>query len=88
MTITDTSVESIDGADPPVRPRLRRPWFLAAASEGLLLVFGAMWFKIFEPIQLLPRIRLAPGFSQTDQSGAQVTSEDLRGSVVLQVADP
>ncbi len=81
MTITDTRVESI-GAPVP-RPLTRRPWFLVAAAFGVLLVLGALWFKIFEPIQVLPRIRLAPGFSLTDQSGAQVTSEDLRGSVVL-----
>lgn len=82
MTITDTRIESIDGVA-PARPLLRRPWFLAIGTVGLLLVLGAMWFKIFEPIQVLPRIRLAPGFALTDQSGDQVTSEDLRGSVVL-----
>jgi protein SCO1/2 len=52
-------------------------------GAGLLLVLGAMWFKIFEPIQVLPRIRLAPGFTLTDQDGRRLTSEDLRGSVVL-----
>jgi protein SCO1/2 len=81
VTITDTRIESIDTA--PARPLTRRPWFLAVAALGVLLVLGAMWFKVFEPIQVLPRIRLAPGFSLTDQNGAQVTSEDLRGSVVL-----
>lgn len=84
MTITDTAIESI-GVPPAAgrRPLLRRPWFLAAATVGLVLVVGTMWFKIFEPIQVLPRIRLAPGFILTDQNGADVTSEDLRGSVVL-----
>lgn len=79
--MTDTRIESIetDGS----RPLTRRPWFLAVVAAGVVLVLAAMWFKIFEPIQVLPRIRLAPGFSLTDQSGAQVTSEDLRGSVVL-----
>ncbi|MBT8164836.1 MAG: SCO family protein, partial [Acidimicrobiia bacterium] len=74
-------MESIETAE--TRPLTRRPWFLAVAGLGVVLVLGAMWFKIFEPIQVLPRIRLAPGFSLTDQNGAQVTSEDLRGSVVL-----
>ncbi|MDH3540066.1 MAG: SCO family protein [Acidimicrobiia bacterium] len=83
MTITDTGIESIDGTVEATRPPRRRPWFLAAATIDVLLVLGAMWFKIFEPIQVLPRIRLAPGFSLTDQSSAWVTSEDLRGSVVL-----
>ena len=77
----DTRIESIDAR--AARPLTRRPWFLAVAAFGVVLVLGAMWFKIFEPIQVLPRIRLAPGFSLTDQNGAQVTSEDLRGSVVL-----
>jgi protein SCO1/2 len=79
--MTDTRKESIEAAE--ARPLTRRPWFLALAGLGVVLVLGAMWFKIFEPIQVLPRIRLAPGFSLTDQNGAQVTSEDLRGSVVL-----
>jgi protein SCO1/2 len=84
MTITDTPVESIGTAAPaPARPLLRRPWFRAVMVFGLLLVLGALWFKIFEPIQVLPRIRLAPGFALTDQHGQRVTSEDLRGSVVL-----
>jgi protein SCO1/2 len=79
--MTDTRIESIEAAGS--RPLTRRPWFLALAAAGVVLVLAAMWFKIFEPIQVLPRIRLAPGFSLTDQNGSQVTSEDLRGSVVL-----
>jgi protein SCO1/2 len=31
----------------------------------------------------LPRVRLAPGFTLTDQSGERLTSEDLRGKFVL-----
>ncbi|MBT8203654.1 MAG: SCO family protein [Acidimicrobiia bacterium] len=81
MTITDTPIESI--SPPPAPSLLRRPWFLSLVAFGVVVVLGALWFKIFEPIQVLPRIRLAPGFSLTDQAGAQVTSEDLRGSVVL-----
>ena len=81
MTITDTAAESI--AAPTAPSLLRRPWFLAVMGFGVVLVLGGLWFKIFEPIQVLPRIRLAPGFSLVDQAGAQVTSEDLRGSVVL-----
>lgn len=82
--MTDTSLDSIRGVPTaPTRPLLRRPWFILVIVAGVLLVLGALWFKIFEPIQVLPRIRLAPGFALTDQHGAQVTSEDLRGSVVL-----
>lgn len=48
-----------------------------------LLVAGVMAFAIFEPVQVLPRIRLGPGFSLVDQSGAFYTSENSRGSVTL-----
>lgn len=42
-----------------------------------------MAFAVFEPIQVLPRIRLAPGFALVDQSGAALTSDATRGEVVL-----
>ncbi|MBT8212042.1 MAG: SCO family protein [Acidimicrobiia bacterium] len=65
----------------PVRlvPRWAR-W--VAAVVGVLLV-AVMAFAIFEPIQVLPRMQLAPGFALTDQNGAILTSEDTRGSVTL-----
>jgi protein SCO1/2 len=47
------------------------------------MLLGVMAFTIFEPIQVLPRIRLAPGFAMTDQAGDRLTSEDLRGEIVL-----
>lgn len=64
-------------------PWWRRPWPIALLSLGVLLVLGVMAFAIFEPIQVLPRIRLAPGFSLVDHTGASLTSEDLRGEVVV-----
>ena len=48
-----------------------------------LIVVGALAFKIFQPIQVLPRIRLAPAFSLTNQNGKRITNEDLRGRIVL-----
>jgi protein SCO1/2 len=48
-----------------------------------LLVVSAFAFKIFQPIKVLPRIRLSPAFSLTDQNGERVTNEDLRGKIVL-----
>jgi len=67
----------------PIRPRHRRRLVIAAGAFAVLVTAGVMAFTILEPIQVLPRIRLAPGFALTDQTGATVTSEDLRGSVVL-----
>ncbi len=49
---------------------------------GLILV-AVLAFAVFEPIQVLPRIRLAPGFAMVDQSGATFTSDDARGTVTL-----
>lgn len=50
---------------------------------GLLIlpIIGAMAFAIFQPIQVLPRISLAPGFSFIDADGARLTSDDQRGKL-------
>jgi protein SCO1/2 len=50
---------------------------------GALLVLGAISFKVFQPVQVVPRIRLAPGFNLIDQNGERLTNEDLRGHFVL-----
>lgn len=60
-----------------------RPIFKWLIGIGLVVVFGVMAFAIFEPVQVLPRIRVAPGFALLDQSGAVFTSEDGRGAVTL-----
>lgn len=49
----------------------------------VLVALGAMAFAIFQPVQVLPRIRLAPGYALVDQAGEVVTSEDGRGVVSL-----
>lgn len=48
-----------------------------------VVVLAVLAFATFQPIQVLPRIRLAPGFALLDQSGVTVTSEDGRGAVTL-----
>lgn len=48
-----------------------------------LPVIGILAFAILRPIQVLPRITLAPGLALTDQNGARLTNEDLRGKIVL-----
>ncbi|MEN8171976.1 MAG: SCO family protein [Chloroflexota bacterium] len=52
-------------------------------SIPLLLVAAALAFKIFQPVQVVPRIRLAPGYSMITQDGEIVTNEDMRGKFVL-----
>ena len=60
------------------RPRIRL-WYLIF----VLPIIAAMAFAIFQPIQVLPRISLAPGYSFIDHDGNRFTNEDLRGSLVL-----
>lgn len=69
-------------AGQPWRRDALRPLHVALLVLALPLL-GIVAFVLFQPIQVLPRISLAPGFSFTDQNGQRLTSEDLRGSLVL-----
>jgi len=48
-----------------------------------LLVVGVLAFATLRPVQVLPRIRLAPGFLLTDAYGGRLTNEDMRGRLTL-----
>lgn len=48
-----------------------------------LLVLSVFSFKIFQPIQVLPRMQLSPAFNLTDQDNNSLTSEDMRGKFTL-----
>lgn len=52
---------------------------------GLLgfIVIAAFAFKVFQPIQVLPRIRLSPAFQLTNQDNEVLISENLRGQFTL-----
>ncbi|MGH1504587.1 MAG: hypothetical protein ACRBI6_13590 [Acidimicrobiales bacterium] len=58
-------------------------WVWAGGGLVVLAVVAAMAFAIFEPIQVLPRLRLAPGFSLDAADDGRLTSEDGRGVVTL-----
>lgn len=50
----------------------------------LVLFAGAILaFNIFQPITVLPRITLSPGFALKNQDAVTVTSEDRRGQLTL-----
>lgn len=51
--------------------------------SAAVVVTAVLAFAIFEPVQVLPRIRIAPGFTFVDQSGGTYTSEDGRGNITL-----
>lgn len=63
----------------PVAPKWTRLWYVLFA----LPFAAALAFSILQPIQVLPRISLSPGFALTDQAGKRLTNEDLRGHLVL-----
>ena len=69
--------------DAPVGARRRRLWPYLVGGGTLLLVAGVLAFAILQPIQVLPRIRLSPGFALTNQDGEPLTSEDLRGGFTV-----
>jgi len=48
-----------------------------------IFVLSATAFKVFQPIQVLPRMRLAPAYQFIDQDGQALTSETLRGHFAL-----
>jgi protein SCO1 len=59
--------------------RIARLWYIVL----LLPLVGLLGFAILQPILVLPRIGLGPGFAFLDQNGRRLTNEDLRGRIVL-----
>ncbi|MCO6451695.1 MAG: SCO family protein [Caldilineales bacterium] len=66
-------------------PDLRwKSWWVILAGVLLVAALGGLAaFVIFQPIKVLPRIRLAPGFALTETNGERLTNEDLRGHFVV-----
>jgi len=62
---------------------MKKTTTIAFYAVIILVVGGALAFKIFEPVQVLPRIRLSPGYALIDQDGEQLSSEDMRGQFTL-----
>lgn len=79
----DLMVDVPPTIDEPRISRRGRRILIAVAVVAALVVGSVFAFVTFQPIQVLPRVRLAPGFSLIDSGGATVTSEDLRGEFVL-----
>jgi protein SCO1/2 len=62
---------------------MKRLLLYSLISFIILFILAAFAFAVFQPIKVLPRIRLSPGFLFVDQDGQRLTNEDLRGQVVL-----
>jgi len=56
--------------------------YIVYAFFGVLLA-GTAAFMIFQPVQVLPRERLSPGFIFTNQDGETLNSEYFRGKLTL-----
>lgn len=61
----------------------RLKWTNLFYGFTLAAISAVLAFTYFQPITVLPRIHLAPGFSLTNQSGEKRTSEDYRGTVTV-----
>ncbi|MFV0526684.1 MAG: SCO family protein [Acidimicrobiales bacterium] len=53
------------------------------AALFALMVVAGIAFAVFQPITVLPRMRLAPGYSLTSADGTRLTSEDARSTLTL-----
>lgn len=76
------SAHSADSTDGIPKAFKRLLWL------GVVVVLGVLAFAVFEPVQVLPRVRVAPGFTFVDQAGGLLTSEDGRGAVTLYTFAP
>lgn len=62
--------------------RTRAPWWGIFLFLSLLLT-AVVAFRLFQPITVLPRIMLAPGYSLLNQDGRPANSEAARGRLTL-----
>jgi cytochrome oxidase Cu insertion factor (SCO1/SenC/PrrC family) len=74
-----TSSYSPQGADEVSNRKLIVLWF------GLLAIplAAIVLFAVLQPVKVVPRIGLAPGFIFTDMNGERLSNEDLRGKMVI-----
>lgn len=77
-------VEPSPADDELIVPR----WLKVVAALFTVLVLGAIAFAYFEPVQVLPRLRLAPGYALTDDQGGTYTSESARGVITVYTFAP
>ena len=62
---------------------MKRYLMFGVYSFLAFLVLSAIAFKVLQPVQVIPRIRLAPGYSLITHNGGRLTNEDLRGQFAV-----
>ena len=81
LSVTSDSLPRKVGTQPtPVRSI---PWAAVVYIIIALAVMAMVAFAIFQPLLVLPRMGLSPGFRLIDQTGKAWSNEDLRGHIVL-----
>lgn len=58
-------------------------WRITAWTTLLLLAGSVLFFALFQPVKVLPRLEPAPPFQLVDQTGQPVTHADLAGRITL-----
>lgn len=69
-----------DERTPLLRRRLVQ---VAIGAAVLVLAGGPALFTLLQPVQVLPRVGLAPGYRMVDQAGERLTSDDVRGGITV-----
>jgi protein SCO1/2 len=71
------------GRTPLSGDRLTFRWWHVLVLLLALVLVALVLFVTLQPVQVLPRMTLAPGYALIDQDGAPLTSEDARGAITL-----
>lgn len=58
-------------------------WLYLLYAFMALVVISVVSFAVFQPVKVLPRISLAPGYAFINQDSESRTSEDYRGKLTL-----
>lgn len=84
---TEQMIHSIGEPTSPKQVSSDKPWYSPRIWWVYipLGIFAAivLAFNIFQPITVLPRVGLSPGYSFQNQNAEQITSEDFRGKLTL-----
>jgi protein SCO1/2 len=72
-----------DGAEGLAGDGLTFRWWHILVAVVAILLIGLIVFVTVQPVQVLPRMTLAPGYLLLDQDGNRLTSEDVRGGLTL-----
>ncbi len=67
----------------PQQERLTFRWWHLVIGLLALVALGLVLFVTVQPVQVLPRMTLAPGYALTSHDNLPLTSEDARGAITL-----